>query len=74
MYLRRKCTLPLSGGISYKHQLNLSGLLCHLMLVFPFLFSVWITVDWCKWGIKALHYSYVKVHFSFDDCYHLLKY
>ena len=29
-HLRRKCILPLSGGMSYKYQLSLFGLLCHL--------------------------------------------
>ena len=40
MHLRRKCILPLSGGMFYKYQLNLSGLLCHLKLVFPYLFCL----------------------------------
>ena len=44
MHLRRKCILPLLSGMLYKYQLNLSGLLCHLKLVFPFLFSSLIAV------------------------------
>ena len=40
--LRRKCILPLLGGMFYKYQLDLSGLLCHLKLMFPYLFSVWM--------------------------------
>ena len=42
VHLRRKCILPLLGGMFYKYQLDLSGVLCHLKLVFPYLFSVWI--------------------------------
>ena len=38
-HLRRKCNLLFLDGIYYKYQLNLSGLLCHLKLVFPYLLS-----------------------------------
>ena len=34
VHLRRKGILPLLGGMFYKYQLNLSGLLCHLKLLF----------------------------------------
>ena len=37
-----KRILLLSGGMSYKYQLNLSSLLCHLKLMFPYLFSAWM--------------------------------
>ena len=33
--LRRKCILLLSDGMSFKHQLSVSGLMCLLKLVFP---------------------------------------
>ena len=36
MHLRRKCILALLVGMFYKYQLDLSGLLCHLKLVFIF--------------------------------------
>ena len=54
--------------------INSIGIMCHLRAAFPYLFSVWISVDWCKWDIKALHYFRVKGQFYFDDCYHFLKY
>ena len=38
MHLRRKCNLLFLDGTSYKYQLNLSGLLCHLKLVSLFIF------------------------------------
>ena len=40
VHLRRKCNLLFSDGMPYKYQLNLSGLLCHLKLVFPYYFKM----------------------------------
>ena len=39
-HLRRKCNLLFLDGMSYKDQLNLSDLLCHLKLVFPLLIFI----------------------------------
>ena len=36
MHLRRKCNLLFLDGMSYKYQLNVSGLLCHLKLGLPY--------------------------------------
>ena len=49
-HLRRMCNLLFLDGMSYKYQLNLPGLLCHLKLVFPFLFSVWMMCPLVKVG------------------------
>ena len=35
-------TLLIWDEMSYKYQLNLSGLMCHLKLMFPYWFSVWM--------------------------------
>ena len=37
---KKVCILPLAGRMSYKYQLNLSGVLYHLKFVFPYLFSI----------------------------------
>ena len=50
MHLRRKRNLLFLDGISYKYQLNLSGLLCHLNLVFLFSFFLNIFI-----GVKLLY-------------------
>ena len=47
----KKNFLLLLSGMSYKYQLDLSGLMCHLRLVFPY----WWPIHWCKWGCKVLH-------------------
>ena len=39
-HLRRKCILLFLDAMSYKYQLSLSGLLCHLKFVFPCLFCL----------------------------------
>ena len=41
-HLRRKCILLFLDGMSYKYQLIPSCLMCHLKLVFPYLFSFWM--------------------------------
>ena len=38
-HLRRKCILLLLDGMSYKYEFSPSCLMCHLKLVFPYLFS-----------------------------------
>jgi len=47
----KKNFLLLLNGMSYKYQLDLSGLMCHLRLVFPY----WWPTHQCKWGCKVLH-------------------
>ena len=47
VHLRRKCILLLSDEITYKYQLSLSGLMCHLRPVFPYSLSGW-SVHWYK--------------------------
>ena len=50
-HLRRKSAA--SGGISYKYQLNLSGLKCHLRFVFPYSFLSERSIHECKWVLKS---------------------
>ena len=68
VHLRRKCILYLLDGMSYKYQLSPSGLMCHLKLVSPYLFSVWISVHWCKWDVKIPNYYCVTFDFPFCGC------
>ena len=42
--------LPLLGGMFYKYPLNLSDHLCHLKLVFSYLFSFWMICPLVKAG------------------------
>ena len=46
--LRRKYTPLLSDGISYKYQLSLSGLVCHLRIVFLYYFLSGWSTHWCS--------------------------
>ena len=49
----RKCILLFLDGMSYKYQLSPSGLVCHLKLVFPCLFSVWMVCPLVKVGCQS---------------------
>ena len=69
--LGRKCILLLSGGMSYKYQLGLSGLVCHLNLYFHIYFLYGWSIHWYKWGVTAPQYYHVTVNFPFYSYYHL---
>ena len=43
--------LLLLDEMLYKYQLSPSDVICHLRYVFPYWFSVWVSVHWCKWRV-----------------------
>ena len=68
MHLRKKGFLLLLCGMSNKYQLSLSGLMCHLWLIFPYNFLSGWAVHWCKWGVNISHCHCVTDNFLFYDC------
>ena len=62
-HLRKRWNSLFWGEMSYRYQLGLACLLCHLKFAFfvNFLFS-W-SVHRCEWGIKVSHYYCVIVNF-----------
>ena len=53
MHLRRKYNLLFLDGMSYKYQLNLSVLLCHLKLVFPY-YYFFVCLDYLSIGVSEV--------------------
>ena len=54
VHLRRTCNLLFLDGMSYKYQLNLSGLLCHLKLVFlSFLIFIYLWLCWVFVSVRG---------------------
>ena len=54
MHFRRKCILLLLDGMSYKYQLSLSKLLCHLRPVFLLVFCLdGQSAHLGKWGVQV---------------------
>ena len=68
MHLRKKCNLLFSDGMSYKYQLNLSSLLCHLKLVFPYLFCFDDLSIGVSEVLKSPTLNCVTVDFLFYSC------
>ena len=56
-----------------KHQLSSLDLMCHLRLVFPYCFSVCISVHWRNCDVKVPHYYCVSINYFFYVYYYLLK-
>ena len=64
VHLRIKSILLHLDGMSWRYQLGLSGIMCHLRFVFP-CFLFWWFVRWCKWGVKVLYCYCATVDFPF---------
>ena len=71
VHLRRRCILLHLDGMSWKYQWDLSHLMYHLRLVFPYYFLFWWSVHWCEWHVKVSYYYCVTVSFSFYVCWYL---
>ena len=56
-----------------KHQLSSLDLMWHLRLVYPYCFSVCISVHWHNWDVKVPHYYCVTINYFFYVYYYLLK-
>ena len=61
VHLRRMYILLLFDGISYEHQVSLSGLRCHLRPVFPCRFSAGLIIHWCKSTTIMFCYQFLLV-------------
>lgn len=73
VHLKSMCVLLFLDGIFHIYLLNLSGLMCHSKILFPYLFSSLDDLShWYKWNIKVPFYYYSIVNVCHHVCQYLL--